>query len=273
MSEVGIVTSGANLRVGGSVESGPTGVSLNLVIDPATWDLQGSGSVRYDSLEIRANYDGNWDIAVGFGFGINFLESLFNGRGFAGFGYDFGAYDPLYATATADARFNLIPPSSTWRTSVRAGIRMPIGNWLSDLFGQYFFRRDLLVLDLDLGGVSLTALTASNVHFDLDGDGYAERTGWVSSGDGLLALDLNGNGLIDNGGELFGTAQQDGFTVLRAYDSNGDNQISNADTVYANLRVWRDANQDGVSQSSELVSLVAAGVANDNETITVRAAA
>lgn len=146
-------------------------------------------------------------------------------------------------------------------------------HWLSDLFGQYFFRRDLLVLDLDLGGVSLTALTASNVHFDLDGDGYAERTGWVSSGDGLLALDLNGNGLIDNGGELFGTAQQDGFTVLRAYDSNGDNQISSADTVYANLRVWRDANQDGVSQSSELVSLVAAGVANDNETITVRAAA
>jgi hypothetical protein len=131
-------------------------------------------------------------------------------------------------------------------------------HWLPDIFGPLFVRRDPLVLDLNGGGVALTSLTGSTVQFDLNGDGFAERTGWVRPGDGLLALDSNGNGIIDNGNELFGTSTQDGFTVLRTYDANNDNVIDGRDAVYANLLVWRDANLDGVSQVGELWA------ANDN---------
>jgi hypothetical protein len=133
-------------------------------------------------------------------------------------------------------------------------------NWLSDMFGSFFFRRDPLVFDLDGNGVQLTSLTGSSVFFDLNGDGFAERTGWVSANDGLLALDVNGNGTIDNGGELFGTSTQTGFAILGTYDGNSDGVINSADAVYTNLRMWRDANSDGVSQASELVSAASAGI-------------
>ena len=33
---------------------------------------------------------------------------------------------------------------------------------------------------------------------------FAEKTAWVKNHDGFLAIDLNGNGKIDDGGELFG---------------------------------------------------------------------
>jgi hypothetical protein len=54
-----------------------------------------------------------------------------------------------------------------------------------------------LVLDLDGDGVELTGLQSSRTYFDLDADGFAERTGWVGGGDGLLALDRNGDGTIN----------------------------------------------------------------------------
>ena len=63
-----------------------------------------------------------------------------------------------------------------------------------------------LVLDLDGDGVELTAQVDGNVAFDLDGDQFAEWTGWVAPDDGLLAIDLNGNGRIDDVSELFGGA-------------------------------------------------------------------
>jgi Ca2+-binding RTX toxin-like protein len=133
-------------------------------------------------------------------------------------------------------------------------------NWISDLFGPSFARRDPLTFDLNLDGIRLTSLNGSNVLFDLDVDGFAERTGWVSAGDGLLAIDANGNGLIDNADELFGTASRDGFSVLRDYDSNADGLINLSDAQFLNLRIWQDASLDGVSQASELKTLNDLGI-------------
>jgi hypothetical protein len=94
------------------------------------------------------------------------------------------------------------------------------------------------------------------------------QTGWVTGGDGLLALDVNGNGSIDDGSELFGeafrlpdgTRARDGFEALRSVDGNSDGRIDAADAVYRDLRVWVDANADGVSQTSELRSLADLGI-------------
>ena len=64
-------------------------------------------------------------------------------------------------------------------------------------------RRDPLALDLDGDGIE-TRGADGRVLFDHDGDGIKNGTGWVRSDDGLLVLDRNSNGTIDNGGELFG---------------------------------------------------------------------
>lgn len=137
-----------------------------------------------------------------------------------------------------------------------------VSNWLSDLFGVKMQRRDPLIIDLSVNsiGVSFTALAGSQVHFDLDSDGFAERTGWISTSSAFVVMDRNGNGTIDNGGEMFGDASQNGFASIGALDSNHDGIISSLDTEFANLKVWKDLNQDGISQADELKSLSAAGV-------------
>ena len=121
-------------------------------------------------------------------------------------------------------------------------------------------RHDPLVLDLNGDGVKLTSLDGSKVNFDFGGDGFAEKTGWVSAQDGLLTLDKNNNGKIDNGSELFGSAREDGFTALSHYDLNYDGKINADDAVFAKLRVWRDANGNGVTDKGELLTLAQAGV-------------
>lgn len=110
-----------------------------------------------------------------------------------------------------------------------------------------------IVLDLGGDGVETTSYLARNVTFDLDGDGVVDQTAWISPNDGFLAIDLNGNGVVDGGGELFGGLERgDGFSKLATYDSDGDGAITIDDDGYENLRVWRDVNSDGVSVSSEM---------------------
>ena len=123
--------------------------------------------------------------------------------------------------------------------------------------------RSPLVLDVDLSGtIKLSALAATGTYFDLDGDGQAELTAWITGGDGLLARDVNENSNIDDITELFGTSGSyaDGFAALRALDSNEDNQITDADTDWDDLVVWIDTNMDARSQEGELHTLDDLGI-------------
>ncbi len=115
-----------------------------------------------------------------------------------------------------------------------------------------------LVLDLNHDGLNLTSAD-QGVWFDINGDGIADKTGWVAKEDGLLALDKNHNGNIDGQSELFGGVADDGFNVLAQYDSNHDGVIDNKDAVWKDLTVWQDINQDGVTQDGELTSLESHG--------------
>ena len=113
-----------------------------------------------------------------------------------------------------------------------------------------------LILDLDGDGIELTSLEDSTVHFDLDGDGFREKTGWLKSDDGLLVLDRNNDdGYINDISELFGNQTTGGFTELQVLDSNNDGQITSADNDFSNLQVWRDLDGDGHSDIQELFSL------------------
>lgn len=119
---------------------------------------------------------------------------------------------------------------------------------------------DPLVLDLDGDGIELTDANSQRVYFDLTGDGLADRVGWVSADDGLLARDLNGDGRITGLNELFGTSSVDGFTVLVDYDSNHDGIINASDDIWSTLRIWRDADVDGDTDLGELKPLSYYGI-------------
>ncbi len=125
-----------------------------------------------------------------------------------------------------------------------------------------------ILLDLDGDGVIRTLGLSAGVYFDHAADGFAERTGWVAPGDGLLVWDRNANSTIDSGRELFGseTLQANGlravngFEALKAFDVNGDGVIDASDPVFTQLRVWVDPNTDGRSAAGELLTLDEAGV-------------
>ena len=97
--------------------------------------------------------------------------------------------------------------------------------------------RSPLIIDLDGDGVETTTVE-KGTHFDHDGNGFAERSGWVGKDDGLLVRDINGNGQIDNGTELFGNNSvlssgqkaANGFEALKDLDSNSDGDI-NGNTI------------------------------------------
>ena len=125
-----------------------------------------------------------------------------------------------------------------------------------------------LILDLDGDGKVETTRSTNGTHFDHDGNGFAESTGWVGKDDGLLVRDINGNGQIDNGTELFGNNSvlssgkkaANGFEALKDLDSNNDGMFNNLDTAWNEVKVWKDTNQNGIVDNGELLTLEQAGV-------------
>ena len=133
------------------------------------------------------------------------------------------------------------------------------------------------MLDLNGDGITITPLSGiDSVKFDTDGDGLRSATAWVGADDGLLVWDRNGNGTIDSGAELFGDETvladgqkaADGFAALAELDSNHDGSFDFRDAPYAGLRIWRDLNQDGISQAGELKTLADSGVSSIGLTAT-----
>ena len=128
-----------------------------------------------------------------------------------------------------------------------------------------------LIVDLDGDGVE-TSDIHGNVYFDHDNNGFAEKTSWVGKDDGLLVRDLNGNGQIDDGTELFGNNSvlsngqkaANGFEALKDLDSNKDGVFNNSDAAWSEVQVWKDTNQNGFVDEGELLSMDEANIKEIN---------
>ena len=131
--------------------------------------------------------------------------------------------------------------------------------------------RSPLILDLDGNGVETVSVN-DGVYFDHDGNGFAEKSGWVSENDGILVRDLNNNGQIDDGNELFGdqtllsddTKAANGFEALADLDTNQDGVFDGDDEAFGEVKVWQDKNGNGVVDDGELKTLNEAGVVSVN---------
>ncbi|MBR7059989.1 MAG: hypothetical protein IKI22_05250, partial [Neisseriaceae bacterium] len=153
-------------------------------------------------------------------------------------------------------------------------------------------------MDLDGDGIELLKANGWNgVQFDYNCDGIKSSTGWVKSDDGLLVWDRNGDGIINNGSEIFGEdmfpqnklitpnisntssgnasnssssgsmsvsgapsnaqtiIENDGFYAISQLDSNQDGIIDTNDKNFNQIKVWRDLNENGISEDGELFSL------------------
>ena len=121
-----------------------------------------------------------------------------------------------------------------------------------------------IILDLDGGGVQTLSASASSARFDMDGDGVGDDTSWFGRGEGLLFLDRDGNGTLSNAGEMSFTGDvanaRSDLEGLRAWDSNGDGQLSSADARFRDFKIWRDRDGDGVVDRREVMTLRQAGV-------------
>lgn len=132
---------------------------------------------------------------------------------------------------------------------------------MSSRFEQYYRREgiepvtmcDPLVMNFS-GDVA--SLSDQSFFFDLDNDGTDDEISMPGEGNGFLALDKNGDGVINNGSELFGTKSGDGFYDLSAYDFDQNGWIDENDSVFDKLKIW----YKDPSGNDKLMSLKDTGV-------------
>ncbi len=104
-----------------------------------------------------------------------------------------------------------------------------------DLHLATFRLCDPLVINLDSDVADVKDQT---FYFDLDADGELDEISQLGKGSGYLALDKNGDGVINDGSELFGTQSGNGFADLAKYDEDGNGWIDENDAIWDKLKIW-----------------------------------
>ncbi|MCU0709161.1 MAG: FG-GAP repeat protein, partial [Pirellula sp.] len=116
-----------------------------------------------------------------------------------------------------------------------------------------------VALDLTGDGLQFVARTPNGPKFDFNGTGTPEPTAWLGPNDGWLFIDLDGAIQVSRNElsfvSLAPTANSDLDALRILFDANGDDRLDSLDSEWTNLKVWKDANQDGVTTSDEVFTL------------------
>ena len=131
---------------------------------------------------------------------------------------------------------------------------------------------DPIALDLDGNGKIDTLSLENGVFFDHNGDKIAFKSSWVNSSDGILARDIDGDGKITSGAELFGNftklkngeLAKNGKEALSDLDSDENGVFDERNEAFGQILVWQDFNSNGKAESGELKSLSEHGIKSIN---------
>ena len=175
------------------------------------------------------------------------------------------------ASQLTNCDYNAVDAQPFYLTGGGDGGLCPEGN--CELCGPAGHCDSPILIDTDGHGFHLTS-AEDGVLFDLRSESTPQPLAWTSPGstNAFLVLDRNGNGVIDDGTELFGnyspqppSSDPNGFLALAEFDKpehggNGNGFIDTGDLVFSLLRLWIDVNHDGFSQAEELHNLPELGV-------------
>lgn len=139
-------------------------------------------------------------------------------------------------------------------------------------FSNQTLYSNVLVVDLNKDGfVNTNSLNNSNTYFDITNSNFKNKTQWLDNSDGFLVFDKNSDGIINSSDELFGNLSKSGFKELEELiDLNYDNKIDRKDSMFHQLKVWQDLNNDGISTSNELFDLIDVGISSINLNTSLR---
>lgn len=193
-----------------------------------TWRSQGfavsgklwAGSVTQSNGEVGTKSDGTQEQA-GTKWDRTYVTSVFHSEA------EFTAYQAKGVAKTEDGReigFNVTVEMS------RAFCER-----YETMTKEKYYWTDPLVINLDNNAASVSD---QKFLFDIDCDGEEESISFAGSGSGFLALDKNGDGEINDGSELFGTASGNGFKDLADYDKDGNGWIDENDDIFDKLKIW-----------------------------------
>ncbi|MCX7172645.1 MAG: hypothetical protein NT159_01650 [Proteobacteria bacterium] len=169
----------------------------------------------------------------------------------AGFGIEYDRHEVRTETEQTDFQ-----AEGTIRTSDGREIQFQLGLSMQRRYSEETTlslragdaaRKDPLVINFGGGAAQLQS---RRFKFDLAGNGQNVDMPVLAGNSGYLALDLNGNGRIDSGKELFGPSSGNGFADLARYDSDGNGWIDESDPVFGKLRVWMPGAAAGENLSS-----------------------
>lgn len=207
-----------------------------------------------DSMQTYNNQSGtqNSQTQTGDGYlGVTVENGKITGTG--SFGANLKVLNYNQAIIETEAEETSFSTVGTVRTSDGREIQFNVNVGMSREFQQYyeqdlqlasFTMCDPLVINLD---TDVAELADQTFYFDIDGDGELDEVSQLGSGSGYLALDKNGDGVINDGSELFGAASGNGFADLAKYDQDGNGWIDENDEIWHKLKIWcKDENGNDV---------------------------
>lgn len=179
------------------------------------------------------------------------LDSIFGGG--SGGNISYQSYEMTNQYYYSESESTSFSVDGVVRTADGREIDFNLELSMSRSFSQYYEEHyeynqiqytDPLVINLD---GNIAELSDQKFFFDLDCDGEMEEISSLGAGSGFLSLDLNGDGIINDGSELFGTQSGNGFADLAKYDVDGNGWIDENDPIFEKLTIWtKDENGNDV---------------------------